>query len=82
MLLCYYLFFTVSGSIRQDKIKSKSIGKQGVVNDLTCYTLVLYSVLYKQFRGRFYVDCSASVSHEYPVIPPIGFYTCRLCKGL
>lgn len=66
MLLCYYLFFTVSGSIRQDKIKSKSIGKQGVVNDLTYYILVFYSVLYKQFRGRFYVNCNAYMSHGIP----------------
>ena len=66
MLLCYYLFFTVSGSIRQDKIKSKSIGKQGIVNDLTCYILVFYSVLCKQFRGRFYVNCNAYMSHGIP----------------
>lgn len=81
-MFCYYLFFVAFASIHQDKIKSKSIGKQEVANSLTCYILMFYSVLYKQFCGRFYVDCNTSVSHEYPVISPIGLYIYRLCKGL
>lgn len=53
MLLYLYLFFTLSGSIGQGKVKLKTIGKQGAKIELTYCLLDYYNILCEQFCGNF-----------------------------